>query len=212
MTKAEKRPTWSIASRESLHEIALRHGTDKVVPRRSLAATYDAALAPRRDEAVSLLEIGVFEGASLMMWRDYFPEGRIYGLDRNPEAKRYEEARISIFLGDQEDRLTLDTIIEQTGGLDLIIDDGGHRARQQIGTLVYLWPHLRANGVYIVEDTHTSYLPAYDMAWRSPGSTVEFLKGVVDDVHAMWHDRFVSLAGVRSIHFYDETCLLKKAD
>ena len=144
------------------------------------------------------------------MWRDYFSNGRIYGLDRDEAAMQHEEKRIGIFIGEQEDERLLDAVIEQTGGLDLVLDDGGHRAPQQIGTLLYLWPHLRPNGMYIVEDTHTSYLPEYDMAWRNTGTTIEFLKGIVDDIHAMWHEELVTLRNVGSIYFYPETCVLKK--
>ena len=144
------------------------------------------------------------------MWRDYFPRAEIYGLDRDEGAKKQEGDRIHIFIGDQEDASTLDVVVDKAGGLDIVIDDGGHRARQQIGTLVYLWPFLRRGGVYVVEDTHTSYLPSYDMKFREPGTTIEFLKGAVDDVHAMWHDRFVALRDIASVHFYQESCLLQK--
>jgi hypothetical protein len=195
---------------ESLHDIALRHGSDKAAARRSLAAIYDDLLAQRRYDPVSLLEIGVLEGASLRMWRDYFARGKIYGLDRDENAKQYEDRQINIFIGDQEDETALAAVIEQTGDLDVVVDDGGHRARQQIGTLVHLWPHVQPGGMYIVEDTHTSYLPEYGMTWRSPGTTIEFLKGVVDDVHAMWHEKFVTLKNVNAIYFFPETCVLQK--
>jgi hypothetical protein len=195
---------------ESLHEIALRHGADKAAARRSLAAIYDDLLTQRRYDPVSLLEIGVLEGASLRMWRDYFPRGKIYGFDRDGEAKRHEDRQIKIFIGDQEDEAGLDALIEQTGDLDVVVDDGGHRARQQIGTLVHLWPHVRPSGMYIVEDIHTSYLADYGMAWRGPGTTIEFLKGIVDDVHAMWHEKFVTLKNVAGIYFFPETCVLRK--
>jgi precorrin-6B methylase 2 len=196
----------------SLHAIALQYGTDKAAPRRSLAAIYETFLVARRDQAVSLLEIGVLGGSSLRMWRDYFPNGKIYGLDRDEAAREHAEQRIAIFIGDQEDASILDHIIRESGGLDVVVDDGGHRARQQIGSLLYLWPHLKPGGLYIVEDIHTSYLAEYGMAWRKPGTAVEFLKGVVDDVHAMWHDSYVLLQNVRSIHFYQETCVIQKAE
>lgn len=202
--------TDSFATSDSLHDIAARYGTDKVLPRRSLAGIYDSILSARRQERISLLEIGVFEGASLRMWRDYFPHGRIYGLDRDPTGKQYEEERITILVGDQEDADLLRNAVTGAAGFDVVIDDGGHHARQQLATLLCLWPTLNAAAVYIVEDIHTSYLSKYNMAWRAPGTTVEFLKGVVDDVHAMWHDRLVSLENVASIHFYPETCVIQK--
>jgi Methyltransferase domain len=204
-------PGSGAVERMSLHELALYHGTDKAVPRRSLASLYDTLLADQRDLPVSLLEIGVFGGASLRMWRDYFPLGQIYGLDRDESARDHEGERISIIIGNQEDRSTLADVVAEARGFDIVVDDGGHRARQQVGTLIYLWTHLHKGGFYIIEDTHTSYLVDFNMRWRQPGTTIEFLKGVVDDVHAMWHEELVILPELTEIHFYNETCVLRKA-
>ncbi len=90
------------------------------------------------------------------------------------------------------------------------VDDGSHLARDQIGTLLHLWPHVKAEGTYIVEDTHTSYLPDYGMRWREPGTTMEFLKGVADDVHFHWHDRPVLLRDCESVSFFSGSCVLRK--
>ena len=154
---------------ETLHELALRHGTDKAAPRRSLAAIYDAIVAPRRQAWVTVLEIGVLGGASLRMWRDYFENGRIFGIDINTEAKLSEDDRIEIFVGDQTDTTFLDSVTARTGALTMIIDDGGHSAEQQIGSLVHLWQFVESGGLYIVEDTHTSYMEDFGMGWREEG-------------------------------------------
>jgi Methyltransferase domain len=196
---------------ETLHELALMHGTDKATPRRSLAAIYDPILAPRRDAEVTVLEIGVFGGASLRMWRDFFARGRIFGIDINPEAMHHEDSRIRIFIGDQTDVGFLDEVISTTGPLSVVLDDGGHRARQQIGSLLRLWPAVEPGGIYIVEDTHTSYMDSFAMGWRKNGSTIEFLKGVVDDVHCEWHEQPQTLTDVASINFHRETCILQKS-
>lgn len=195
---------------ESLFEIGARHGTDKAAGQRQLLHIYESLLAPIRDDEVTVFEIGVLDGASLRMWRDFFPKGRIFGLDFKPEAVEHADDRIGIFIGDQTDIGVLDQILAETGKLDIVVDDGGHWARQQTASLIYLWPHLKPGGFYVVEDTHTSYLERYKMAWRQPGTTVEFLKGVVDDVHAFWHDKPVMIRPCHSISFYQETCVLRK--
>ncbi len=110
------------------------------------------------------------------MWRDYFENGRIFGIDINAEAKLSEDDRIEIFIGDQTDTTFLDSVTAKTGALTMVIDDGGHRAEQQIGSLVHLWQFVEPGGLYIIEDTHTSYMEDIGMGWRKEDSTIEFLK------------------------------------
>ena len=144
------------------------------------------------------------------MWRDYFPLGSIYGIDIDAKAMQHEDERIHVFIGSQSDDAFLENVVAKSGKLDIIIDDGSHLASDQIGSLLHLWPHLKPGGYYIVEDTHTSYLPDYRMGLRQPGTTIEFLKSVVDDVHIMWHDGEVTLPHVEWLVFANETCLMRK--
>ena len=62
----------------------------------------------------------------------------------------------------------------------------------------------------MIEDTHTSYLPSYGMGWRQPGTAIEALKGITDDLHSGWHDQPVTFADVDFVHFYRGTCVLRK--
>jgi len=195
---------------ESLLEIGKRHGTDKANPNRRLLRIYDLELSGRREEPVSLLEIGVLGGASLRTWRDYFPNGRIHGIDIKPAAAAHEGERTRVFIGSQSDPAFLSSVVAETGPLDVIIDDGSHLARDQVGSLLQLWPHVKPGGLYIVEETHTSYMSEYLMGWRHPGTTIEFLKDVADDVHATWHDKPVLIRDCLSLTFFQETCLLRK--
>jgi hypothetical protein len=75
--------------RSSLDELAVRHGTDKSSRRHGFAEIYETYVRPLRDEPIAMLEIGVWKGASLRMWADYFPNGRIHGLDHRPEAAEH---------------------------------------------------------------------------------------------------------------------------
>ncbi|MGE5689863.1 MAG: class I SAM-dependent methyltransferase [Pseudomonadota bacterium] len=194
---------------ETLYDIGARHGTDKA-GQRQLLWIYDRVLAPYRQADLTVLEIGVLDGASLRMWRDYFPNGRIYGIDIDPATSVHAGDRIGVFNGAQSDCAFLDRVLDAIGGVDLVVDDGSHLARDQIGTLLHLWPRVRADGTYIVEDTHTSYLPDYHMRWREPGTTMEFLKGVADDVHWHWHDRPVLVRDCESISFFSGSCVMRK--
>jgi predicted O-methyltransferase YrrM len=198
----------SVFMQRTLRELASEHGTDKA--RSGLAAIYEPFLKTLRDEPVSVLEIGVLEGASLRMWRDYFPAGRIVGIDLSPQATEHEADRIKVIIGDQTDAAVMDAAVEAIGPFDLVVDDGGHYAYQQICSLLYLWPHVKPGGIYVVEDTHASYLAQFDMSYRNPASAIELLKGTVDDVGAHWHTHPVTLEHLDSVHFFNCTCVLRK--
>jgi hypothetical protein len=194
--------------RPSLDELAQLHGTDKSKFHHRFADLYDAQLADRRDLPVSVLEIGVLEGAGLRMWRDYFPEGRVIGVDINESAGEYVEERIDIRIGDQADPKLLRRLGQGDGPFDLIVDDGGHYAEQQITSLEVLWPYLKPGGLYAVEDIHTSYIPGWQRGGRT---TVGFLQNLVDDLHELMHERPSLIGGVESISFYFELCLIRRS-
>lgn len=198
-------------TRPTLDQLGLLHGADKSSAGHGFASIYERYLQGRRDSRVTVLEIGVWRGASLRMWRDYFPLGRIFGIDLNPSAASQAGPRIAIFIGDQTDEQLLGRVVECTGPLDVVIDDGGHRVEQQMPTLAFLWAHLKPGGIYIVEDTHTSYLESYGMGWRRSGTTISELTGYVDDLHRDWHHEETTHADLDFVHFYSGTCVLGKA-
>jgi len=157
--------------RPSLSELADLHGSDKgtIGPTPNWAGhlytpVYERYLAHRRDEPIALLEIGIGAGrakirrgrnreggASLKMWRDYFPRARIYGLDMF-DASHLDDGRVRTFRGDQSDLDCLAAVVAQTGPLDVIVDDGSHRAMHQQTTLGFLFEHLSPGGLYFIED------------------------------------------------------------
>jgi hypothetical protein len=200
----------------ALADIAGRHDTTKGRRRAakgrwpSLAEVYDAHLSGLRETATTVLEIGVEYGGSVQMWAEYFPAARIWGVDIDRGTAKLATDRISIRIGDQSDRSFLESLIAETGPLDLVVDDGSHRFEDQRETLLFLWPHLRPGGVYIVEDIHTSYRATYGGDRLKPGTFVEFLKGVLDDIHVKEHHGPVSLPDVESVHVAFQTAILRK--
>lgn len=195
-------------SSESLDQLALRHETDKSSRAHEFAAVYDEFLAGRRNDPIRLLEIGIYKGASLRMWRDYFPRAHIAAVDSNEKAGELAPPGVPVYIGDQANAKFVRGVAEREGPFDVIVDDGGHRANQQIVSLKTLWPYVRPTGLYVIEDIHTSYLEKYEMGWRQPGSTVELLKYVIDDVHEKHHGNPVTLTGIRAMHVYPELCIL----
>jgi hypothetical protein len=104
---------------------------------------------------VHVLEIGIYSGGSLEMWHDYFgPHCRVYGVDVEEACRRYESDATTIFIGDQADRAFWRRFRSAVPTLDVVIDDGGHQTNEQATTLEELLPHLRAGGIYVVEDHH----------------------------------------------------------
>jgi len=142
-----------------------------------------------RHKKVKLFEIGTggyhftnVGGNSLRMWKEYFPKAQIYSLDIYDKT-HFEESRIRIFKGNQIDTRLLENIISQIGEPDIIIDDGSHINEHVIATFKFLFPKLKQNGIYVVEDTGTSYWPDYggdSENLNKPTTIMNYFKGLTD--------------------------------
>ena len=177
---------------------------------------YDRHLARFRGTDVQVVEFGVAQGGSMQMWKQYFgPRCRIHGVDKNPACRQVEEDRVEIHIGDQEDRRFLRQLAAKIPRIDVLIDDGGHRMRQQIHTFEELFPKVDANGVYLIEDLHTSYWANFGGGYRRRGSYIEYAKGFIDRLHA-WHSHSKALQvdeftrSVHGLHFYDSVLVIEK--
>ena len=82
----------------TLNELAVKYGTDKGPEDHMYTDRYSLYLEQYRDIEFNLLEIGVFDGASVKMWKEYFPKANIVALDIDPRCKQYEEDRIDIHI------------------------------------------------------------------------------------------------------------------
>jgi len=106
----------------------------------------------------SLLEVGIYSGGSLGMWRNYLGEqARIVGVDIAEECLSYQTDDFQIFIGDQGDPLFWERVGGELPRLDIVIDDGGHHPEQQRITLEGILPYLSPGGVYICEDVHGDF-------------------------------------------------------
>jgi len=145
-----------------LHKLGLKYRTDKVdeihtTHYMSYCDIYDRYFYNIRHNVKKFVEIGVKDGCSLRMWQEYFPNATIYGVDIDPRCKRFEEDRIKIFIGDQNDDNFLLDLKEAIGEYDILLDDGSHITRHQIKTFNYLYENSAKNGFYIIEDLRNSY-------------------------------------------------------
>tara|TARA_B100001250_G_scaffold133623_1_gene114210 strand:- start:564 stop:1229 length:666 start_codon:yes stop_codon:yes gene_type:complete len=144
---------------------------------------YEENFKKYRNKTLTILEIGVFRGGSLFMWEKYFgPNVNIIGIDINPSCKMFEKENIKIFIGDQTDEKFLISVLKQINKPDIIIDDGGHTSNQQISSFNYLYESVNDGGIYLVEDTHTSY--SNDFQDREDKLTfVEYAKILSDELN-----------------------------
>ena len=154
--------------RLSLDALGLLHGTDKASSRHGYLGIYEEHLAHLRAEPVRVLEIGVLNGASLRMWRDFFHAGTITGVDIRPNMRRLAGERISIEIGDASSEDFLTAVADAHGPFDVILDDGSHRWEDQRIAFTTLWPRLKPRGIFIIEDLHTSYFPNYGAPGQEP--------------------------------------------
>lgn len=194
---------------------------------------YERHFSRFRNTEVHIVEIGVLGGGSLQMWKEYFgPKAKVYGVDINPKCSRYKEDQIDIFIGNAEDKGFLKMLTEKIP-IDILIDDGAHTMEQQIIIFEGLFNHISPHGVYLCEDTFSSYQPrAYGGGYKKFGTYIEYTKNFIDYIHA-WHsgqDYFPKEAegknklppepyrlpvsdftrSVHSLHYYDSVVVIEK--
>jgi SAM-dependent methyltransferase len=146
-----------------LARIASRYDTDKAVHTHYLR-NYEHYFAPLRDTEVRLLELGIKQGGSLLLWRDYFERGIVVGLDINPASLDDPTGRIRTYQGAQQDTELLDRIARENApaGFDIIIDDCAHIGVLARASFWHLFDrHLKSGGVYVIEDWGTGYWDAW---------------------------------------------------
>jgi len=145
--------------------------------------TYEKHFSHLVNKSFLFLEIGVNNGGSLQMWKNYFgPYTKIVGVDINGNCKRFDDGEISVRIGDQSDPNFLQSIIDEFGIPTIVLDDGSHQWSHQIKTFEYLYPKLSTLGIYAVEDTHTSYWKEFSGGYQK--SFTEYAKDYIDQINA----------------------------
>ena len=168
---------------------------------------YDRHFTKFRGREVHILEVGIFSGGSLDMWRSYFGDKvHIYGVDIEPACRAYEAPGTRVFIGDQSDERFWREFVKEVPHLDIVIDDGGHEPSQQIPTLEVLLPHLRPGGVYLCEDIHhrfntfLSYINGLSRSLYSTSLVSEQMDADPDELQR----------SIDSIHLYPFIAVIEK--
>jgi hypothetical protein len=164
---------------------------------------YDRHFAKFVGREVYVVEIGISSGGSLAMWLDYFGAGcHVYGVDIDPACKVHEAASIRVRTGDQGDPRFWTWFLREVPRIDILIDDGGHRAREQIVTFESVFEHLQPGGVYLCEDAH-----------GTSNAFNGYISGLARNLHA-WEGTsttsFQKMVG--AIHVYPFVTVIERPD
>jgi SAM-dependent methyltransferase len=161
---------------------------------------------------VHVLEVGIYSGGSLQMWKEYFgPQCHIYGVDIEEACLAYRGPNVDVFIGDQEDRSFWARVRQSVPRVDILIDDGGHHPEQQRITLEEMFPHLAPGGIYLCEDIH-----------GSPNRFASFLQGFLSGLNSVTRTAMppgidgVAIAPaqvqqvIEAMHFYPFVAVIEK--
>ena len=180
---------------------------------------YERELNRFRERPVRFMEIGVFRGGSLPMWKEFFaPGSTLVFIDIDPDCKAHEIEGTHIEIGSQGDPAFLASLADRYGPFDVILDDGSHLCPHQIASFEALWPHLTDRGVYMVEDCHSSYWPGFGGGYRNEASFIEYSKRLIDRMHSWYTDQdalfpFDDMARqLNSVRFYDSIVVCEKLE
>lgn len=127
-----------------------------VVDLHNYIPTYESLFSNFKNESINFLEIGIYQGGSMLLWRDYFTKANIIGIDivyTETAQNTLANSNISVFLSDSTDSNS-DVLINKIRDIefDIIVDDGCHSFDSQYKTLKNYWGKLKTGGIYIIED------------------------------------------------------------
>ena len=163
----------------TLDALAIAFGTDKSSRVHHFTKHYEVYFELLRELPLKILEIGVQSGASLRMWKQYFPKAQIVGIDYY-DVDVMEEDRIKVIRGEQKDPKVLEEVLLH-GPFDIIIDDGSHKNPDIMASFDYLFPRMKPGGIYVIEDTTCCY---WDKTHNvGENTTMAKVKQLLDDVN-----------------------------
>jgi demethylmacrocin O-methyltransferase len=208
----------------SLTQLALEFGSDKWGVHR-YTPHYERHFAPLRDREMVVLELGIGGyaregqgGASLRMWKWFFPRAQVIGVDISDKSF-VNEPRIRAFQGSQTDRRLMRRIVARFGPPTIVIDDGSHRSPHVIKSFQILFPMLADGGLYVIEDTQTSYWPEFkgNLDPEASDTSMAMVKRLLDGLN---HEEFLDEAyepsytdlHVVAVHCYHNLVVIEKGD
>jgi hypothetical protein len=170
----------------TLNEIGLNYNSDKSSSYHNYLNLYDKFFNSYRDKNINILEIGILNGESLKIFQEYFNFANIIGIDINDKSHiKYD--RVTTIKGDQSDKNLLNNFKDDF--FDIILDDGSHKMSHQQISFGLLFKKLKSNGIYVIEDLHTSYNEYREniiygdslFGLETDNRTIDFLNGLASN-------------------------------
>jgi hypothetical protein len=132
------------------NDYIIKYGTDKESKHKYCSAFYEKSFSDLKDKKLNILEIGIQNGSSLILWNEYFKNSMVYGIDNSNFIKDRLDAypRIKTIIQDAyKKELTFNLPL-----FDIIIDDGPHTLESQIKCINNYFKKLNKNGKLFIED------------------------------------------------------------
>jgi hypothetical protein len=208
----------------SLSELAEEFGSDKWGLHR-YTPHYERHFAHLRNDEMVVIELGIGGyarekegGASLKMWKWFFPRAQVIGVDI--EDKSFvNEPRIRAFQGSQTNGKLMRRIVAKYGAPTIVIDDGSHRSPHVIKSFQILFPMLADGGLYAIEDTQTSYWPDWkgSLDLDDPDTSMALVKRLIDGLNYeefLTEDYEPTYADLHivGVHCYHNLVVIEKGD
>lgn len=194
-------------------EFCRQNHTDKHRGEFPHSKLYDTLFSGFRDQPICLLEIGVNRGGSIPVWEQYFPNAKLLMVDINPTCLLRSTDRTKMDLVDQSDAEALKSYAETNGPFNIIIDDGSHLTGDQIITFETLWPYILPGGIFVIEDTLTSYSGIYKFNYINSDLTcVEYFKLRIDDIQKTVKTRPSLYKDINTIIFKQNMIVITKRE
>ncbi len=158
------------SNKSELCEIGRKYDTDKSSQRNNVSDTrhchpytlfYENLFKNKRNEKLTIAELGILEGASLRMWQEYFPNADIHGFEYNDSfinnfKNNYDNSRITLSKINVNDVSSITSAFNDIT-YDIIIEDTTHQFEDQIRVIENVYNHLKPGGILIIEDIFKSY-------------------------------------------------------
>ena len=145
---------------------------------------YETIFNKFRDKDISFVEIGIQNGGSLELFKNYFTKkSKIIGIDINPDCKKFQDIKNNVFIhiANQKNETFWKNFFDQYGKVDIVLDDGGHTNLDQIITTANIVKNIKDGGILIIEDVHTSYIEEYNSNMKY--TFINFSKKIIDDIN-----------------------------
>lgn len=184
---------------------------------------YSMYFNPIKEENITLLEIGIRDGSSLRIFRDFFKRGKILGLDIDPSTA-FKDNRITTYIGSQSSPEIIKKIFDENPLINIVLDDGSHVNELTIASFKLIFERLPKGAIYIIEDLACTYLEdSLEEGIKIghwPGMYLNDPSVKMVNRRSDMNDFFLQLIKVMDerkgevefVHFWSQICVIKKVD